>query len=622
MSRNIYAADLFCGAGGTSTGLAQACKMVAADPRLLAINCWPKAIASHQDNHPWAKHLCARLEAVVPEQAIREHLETERLTLLLASPECIFHSNARGGKPINDQLRASAWVVPRWVESTMPESVIIENVPEFANWGPVDDKGQRIKERAGETFKAYIGAIQSFGYTVDSKVLNSADFGDPTSRRRLFVMARRGDKPIVWPKQTHSQVDKKTGKPKVKGTLPWRSAREIIDFTIPSQSIFGRSRPLSDKTLQRIVKGLKKFSGPELQPFLVKLYGTSDASDVDDPAPTVTGGGGHLGLAEPKPFTLSMASGGEPRDVDEPLPTIVAKGGGFVAEPFIVPNFGERDGQEARTHGVDEPLPTVTGRGAGNLVEPFIIPPDGPGGNGSGNGPKSIDDPLNTIRASRGGGHLVEPFIITTDRPDTNRTPPKDLTEPLPTITGNPRIGVVDGFILDAYGSKDVWDARTKSLDEPLPTATGSPRFGVVEPYLVEYYGTGGAKSVDDPVPTIPTKGRFGVAEPFIMASGGPRGQMEPSDIDAPLKTVIGNSRLGLVEPILLPDGRRLDIRFRMLQPKELAGAQGFPKDYRFAGSKTDAIKQIGNAVTVNMAKALVMAALGAPDSAGLGRFT
>lgn len=379
-------ADLFCGAGGTSAGAVEAAIALGRHPEVTAVNHWDVAIATHTANHPGSRHLCTGVDAIKPTDLFAEG----ELDLLWASPECTHHSVARGGKPINDQSRSTAWCVTRWAAELRPAVILVENVPEFETWGPIGSNGRPLASKKGEVFQAWLQTLRSLGYKVDYRLLCAADYGDPTTRTRLFVQAVRGRRKIVWPEKTHSrEADLLT-------TRRWSPARDIIDWKLPAQSIFERNKPLSPKTLARIEAGLRKF-----------------------------------GL----------------------------KG-------FIVPQFGERPGQEPRTHDLEQPAPAVTSHGAGALVQPFIIPQ----------------------HASNGQPH---------------------------------------------------------DIDEPTPTVTCKERFGLVRPVV---------------------------------------------EID-------GNRYL-------------LDIRFRMLQPHELALAQGFPAGYKFTGTKTDQVKQIGNAVPRRLARAIVGAVL------------
>jgi DNA (cytosine-5)-methyltransferase 1 len=416
----LVAVDLFCGAGGTSTGLYRACHATGKRVDLLAVNHWPRAIATHRANYPGARHICDRLESIRPEDAI----PGGKVDILAASPECTHHSLARGGKPTTDQQRSSAWLILRWLETLKVDNLLIENVREFRDWGPVGANGKPLKSKKGETYRAWLNAVRSFGYTVEDRLLNAADFGDPTTRQRLFILARKGKRPIRWPDPTHGSPDN------LYGLLPYRTAREIIDWTLKGESIFTRKRPLAPATLARIAAGLKKYGGVNAKPFLVMLYGTNNARDIDRPMPTITGGGNHTGLAE----------------------------------PFLIKYHGNHKGK-------------------------------------------------------------------------------------------------TDG------------EKRVHDIDGPIPTLDTSNRFGLVDPFLIKYYGAGnGVSSTDDPVPTITTKDRFGLVE--------------------------------------ISGKYQIDIRFRMLQPHELAAAMSFD-NYIFTGTKTEKIKQIGNAVPVRIAESLVRAMIG-----------
>lgn len=483
----IVVADLFAGAGGCSTGLLQAATERGVHVNLTAVNHWPTAVETHTRNHPEAQHFCQTIETLDPRVAV----PGGRLDLLIAAPECTHHSSARGGKPINDQSRASAWHILRWLELLRVDDVLIENVPEFQTWGPLGLNNRPLKSKRGETFRAFIGALESYGYRVEWKVLNAADFGAATTRRRLFIRARRRRGLIAWPEPTHSKTGSAT---LFGGRRKWRAAREVIDWSLPSQSIFARKKPLKPATMRRIIEGLRRFGGPALQPFIVQL-----------------------------------THGGRTRDVDSPLPTVTTANRGEIglAEPFIVPYYGENGEQRPRTHSLGEPLPTQPTNPKFALVEPFVLQQQ------SGGIARPVSAPVPTV-AAKGAVSLVEAFIVTP-------------------------------------GGADLTNGR--AVSDPLPTITTSDRFAVVEPYLTEYYANGGAQSIDEPVPTVTTRDRFALVQPVV-------------------------------------DGRALDIRFRMLAPHELSAAMGFPTGYVFAGNKGDAVRQIGNAVVCDMARALCGAIL------------
>lgn len=379
MTTRIVAADLFCGAGGTTSGLRDACNDLGRELWLLAINHWQIAIDTHSANHPDAVHLCESLDGVDP----RKVVPGGKLRLLVASPECTHFSNARGGKPRSDQSRASAWHVLRWCEALQIQDVLIENVVEFRRWGPLGTNGQLLKKREGETYNAFLNALCSLGYAVEERVLCAADYGDPTSRRRLFIRARKGRKPIVWPAPTHSPYGEKT----LFGELPaYRTAREIIDWSDQGESIFARKRPLAPNTIRRIMAGLQKFSGVS---FMLGQQSCATARTVDQPVPTVCAAGA---ISLIQPFLVKLYKTSECASIDAPVPTITASGQHIgLAEPFIIPlNHGAGD---LRTNSLDLPMPTITSVDAWGLIEPFLVKYYGSGV------PRPITQPMDTLTA-------------------------------------------------------------------------------------------------------------------------------------------------------------------------------------------------------------------------------
>lgn len=454
MSEPVLIADLFCGAGGTSTGAVRALQRLGISHELVCVNHWPVAIETHAANHPEARHHCVDIGTARPELIVPEG----RLDLLMASPTCTHHSRARAGKPTGDQQRMDPWHVVTWCTSLRVDRVIIENVPEFMEWGPVDpETGKADPSRKAEYYIAWCAALRGIGFDLEARIINCADHGDPTTRQRFIMIGTRLPGGIHWPSPSHAPADRA----KAMNCQPWRSARGIIDWSVPSQSIFTRKKPLSPKTLARIAHGLARHGGGNAEPFLVVLRNHAASRGLDLPLPTVTVSGNHFGLVEPmvEPMILGQHGGATARPVSRPVPTVATLGAISLVEPFIVPNFGEREGQAPRSHGLKEPLPTVTSGGAGSLIQPLLS---------------------------------------------------------------------------SYYGAND------------------------------------GAQPVSAPMPTVTTKDRFGLIEP--------------------------------------DDGPPVDIRYRMLQPHELAGAMSFPAAYRFSGTKTEIKKQIGNAVPCRTAEALVHA--------------
>lgn len=321
----LRAADLFCGAGGTSAGA----KSSGAVDVKFALNHWDVAIKTHSANFPGTKHVNSRLDMTHPS-------ECPSIDLLFASPECTHHSNARGGRPMEDQRRAGAWDVLKWIEHHRPTWVVIENVREFKSWGPLDKSGRPIESMKGKYFDAWFAAVCSGGYKGEAVELNAADFGAATSRNRLFIIFRKGKRSPRIPEPTHSksQVNALPGM----GLAPWRSAAEIIDWPLPCPSIFSRKRHLADKTLRRIEMGLRKFVGA----FVAQWDQTGRGSDCV-------------------------------RTVASPLYTMVTKANMGLALPYMIDtNHGDRQCVLDRSYPVEEPVGVATNKRGKEICLPFL----------------------------------------------------------------------------------------------------------------------------------------------------------------------------------------------------------------------------------------------------------
>ena len=529
-------ADLFCGAGSLSAGASDALIEQGYEPTFVAVNHWPVATETYARNHPGARVHCVTLDAALPAQLVPEgHVD-----LLLAGIECTYFSRARGGKPINDQQRMSGWHVVRWATELSIDRLLLENVPEFVKWGPVDpETGRPIKEREGEYFRAFVAALKGIGYKrVEWRVVNCADFGDATTRQRLLIMAWKSDAALPWPKPTHARGGRG-------GLKQWRAAREIIDWSRPGKSIFDRKRPLAPKTIARIAAGIVKFGWPA--PFLVVLRQHCDARGIDLPVPTVTAGGTHIGLAQP--FILGQHFRRDPRSVEDPAPTVTTIARVGVVEPFIATVAHGTDPREREPHG---------------------------------RRCRSLDQPLQTIHAGGNKFAVVEPFVLS----NQGGGAPRAVDQPVPGIVN--KIG--HALIAPYYGSGS--GESCTSVDVPLPTATTKARFGLVMP------SSNRARTVDDPLPTLTTAKRGELA--FITASFGERKGQAPRihSLDEPTPTICAAGRTNLVEAA---DGaREYDILFRMLEPHELAAAMSIStadRPYHFTGNKTEVVRQIGQAV-------------------------
>lgn len=580
MARKMLVADLLCGAGGSSTGAQRALKDLGLEMELVCVNHWPTAIETHTLNHPEARHYVQDISTVRPHILVPEGY----LDLLMASPTCTHHSVARGGKPTSDQQRSDPWHIITWLTELRVKRIIIENVWEFCGWGPVDVRtGKPVASRKGEYFHAWIETIKRLGFEPEWRKLNAADYGDATTRQRFILMARSDGRKVHWPMPTHQKRDEA----KVDlfgGTKPWRPAREIIDWQIKGKSIFNRKKPLAPKTLARIYAGAVKFGWPE--PFLVVLRNHMAAQGLDKPLPAIMANGTHIGLAEP--VIVNMKKATAPGTSKVPLPTMTSASSHIaIAEPVIM---NGRKGNQALPVS-EAPIPTLDTKGGVWLAEPFVL------SQASGGAPRSASNPLPTIvtGGQRGSGTaLISPYYGSGSGETC-----ASAEEPLPTVTSKGRFGMV----VPVTNSNGGAQARDIAID-PVPTMTTAKggEFAVVLP-VTHAGGLDRARDASDPLPTITGANRGELA--FITAQHGERVGQAPRvhSVDNPAPTIAATGHVDLVQA----DG--YDILFRMLEPHELAAAMGFnteDQEYEFAGTKTEKIKQIGNAVSVAKMKACV----------------
>lgn len=698
--------DLFAGAGGYSIGLEQAFVDAGYRDKFvdLAINHWDTAVSVHQRNHLLTEHACASVFEVDPDSVLRGR----RIAYLHASPDCTHFSKARGSKPVKKEIRGLAWVVIRWARKRRPSVITLENVEEFKTWGPLapgipgtpETPGQPDPAKKGQTFRTWVQCLQRLGYAVEHRELRACDYGAPTTRKRLFIIARCDGKPIIWPEATHgkehtdsirpaSSLDEgkcannrsgsgdgneiaaskprahvhvasksqrrevRTGVSSCRGVdadrlgmcdgrgvrrgmqpdqkaaaqrphpnrgdseriggcgdlcgpssgsarhrsgrssprevqrserpqsgqrlslKPYRTAAECIDWSIPMCSIFATpeqakawarqhgqhrpKRPLAEKTLARIARGVMKYVVASADPFIVQVQNGSNTNGVHgvgDPLPTVTAnpkGGGHA-LVSPTIVRVNhgdtSANGGKRRGkgahpIGEPLPTVTGQHGFAVAGACLIPRHGEREGQAARCRSVEEPMPTVTGTGNGaQLVAAFLAKHYG----------------------------------------DKGQRPGIPMGEPMSTITGADHHALTAASLVKLKGTaKD-----GQRLDEPLATVqAGGNHHALTATFLTKHYSSGGQlQGVGEPIHTIPGIDNFG------------------------LVTVTLNGVPYVVT----------DIAMRMLTPRELARAQGFPDDYEIDRgvdgkrlSKRDQVKLIGNSVAPPVARAIVAANVADP---------
>jgi DNA (cytosine-5)-methyltransferase 1 len=575
--RKILVADLLCGAGGSSTGAARALAELGLEMELVCVNHWPVAIETHTKNHPQARHHCQDIATVRPHLIVPEGY----LDLLMATPTCTHHSVARGGKPTSDQQRSDPWHIITWLTELRVKRMIIENVWEFCGWGPVDARtGKPIQSRKGEYFRAWIDTIRRLGFDPEWRKLNAADYGDATTRQRFILMARSDSRSVSWPMPTHAK--RAEGLALFPTQKPWKPAREIIDWSIKGNSIFNRKKPLAPKTLARIYAGAQKFNWPE--PFLVVLRNHMAGQSLDQPLPTIAANGGHIALAQP--FLVKQNFRRDVQGVDDPTPTIMTVARLGLAEPFILNRNGEGYG-ETRAHSIDAPAPTASCRGAGYIVEPFVLSRHGEGA------PRSIEEPTPT-QVAKHSHCLISPYYGSGSGETC-----QSAEVPLATVTSKGRFGMVVP-VTHTQGNNSARD-----IDEPLPTVTTAKggEFAMVMP-VTHADNSDRVRAPDEPLPTVTGANRGELA--FITAQFGEREGQAPRvhDVEQPTPAICATGHINLVEAT-----PQYDILFRMLEPHELAAAMGFDGEdaaYEFAGTKTEKVKQIGNAVSVSKMKACV----------------
>jgi DNA (cytosine-5)-methyltransferase 1 len=436
--------DNFAGGGGATDGIGA----VIERPVDIAINHDAAAIAMHEANHPETKHYREDIWQVDP----RVVCGSRRVYAVWFSPDCTHFSKAKGTQPRKKEIRALANVVIWWAETVRPRLIFLENVEEFQTWGPIGDNGMPIKARAGEDFRAWLGRLSDLGYRFEYRLLVAADYGTPTTRKRLFLVARCDGAPIVWPEPTHG-----------KGQLTaWQSAADIIDWSLPCPSIFDRPRPLVEATMRRIAQGIRRFVIGVNEPFIVRHGHYS----------TITGAGLHEGCGagtfRGQPLTHPLATVCATNDKSLVVPMLERR----VCGPFVAPVTHQGD---SRVHAIGEPLRTVTAAHRGELV---------------------LVSPLVTKHFGGPNGHP---------------TPGSDIRRPLGTVTATDHHALTSAFLTKFYGTSTGSDARL-----PVPTVTaGGGHIGEVRAFLMKYHGGKGGDTrgqlLLEPVRTIDTSNRFGL---------------------------------------------------------------------------------------------------------------
>lgn len=606
--------DNFAGGGGASLGIERAIGR-AVDA---SINHDAQAVALHRANHPHTLHYCEDVWSVDPSEVTGGR----PVGLAWFSPDCKHFSRAKGGKPVSKKIRGLAWVVVRWAAKVKPRVIMLENVREFETWGPlvpamskggialVDKEGNPklvpCPLRKGKTFRRWLGALRGLGYEVQYRTLDAADFGAPTHRKRLFLVARCDGEAIVWPAPTHGP-----GRPK-----PWRTAAECIDWSLPCPSIFlsreeartvGVNRPLADKTMRRIAMGLKRYVLDNPKPFIVRVNHGGDefrGQPIGQPLSTITQRHGY-GLVAPF-FTAQYGErpGQPPRShkADAPIPTITPRdGGGF---PLIGATLRPADD---RSFGAENPLGTITSVARPALIAPALARLCQNGGNG--HYINSVADPLTTI-VSKAEHMLIAPALVQYNQEKGGEVRGKGLGAPLNVVPTENRHGLVAASLTSMRGA-----SVGQGVDRPIPTQTAMRHEGLVAANLIKMnFGDKQWSAVDEPLRTVLAgANHHGLVTAFLSKYFG-TGIGQP--IDEPLHTITAVDRFGLVmvggEPYAIAD-----IGLRMLSPRELYRAQGFPDEYRIeieVGGKrlpkSAQVRMCGNSVCPPVAEALVRANL------------
>ena len=492
--------DNFAGGGGASTGIEQA----TGRPVDIAINHDPDAILMHMTNHPYTRHYCESVWDVNPSEICCGH----PVGLMWLSPDCKHFSRAKGGKPVNKNIRGLAWIAVRWAATVKPRVIILENVPEFVTWGPLDKNNYPDIKKRGRTFNSFVNALKKYGYEIEWKVLKACDYGAPTIRKRFFMIARNDGKSIVFPEPTHGE-----------GRIPYRTAADCIDFSIPCKSIFERKKPLAYNTLRRIAKGLDKFTIKSEKPFFVNCnYNEST------------------------------------------IPSIQKYFGGVVGSDM------------------SEPLGTVTAIDHNALLAPSLI----------------------QYHSETSSGEIRG----------------QSLCKPMMTIDSSNRYGLTAAHIVKYYSGDNY-----SSVCDPLGTVTVRERHGLIESHLCILRNNQNCKTLDEPFPAICTSaGHFAEIRTHIEKYPDGINLSHWEDIRSMLNKFCGYS-IADDEILLLEINCEqyyiADIKMRMLEPRELYNAQGFPPNYiidrDYKGNSYPRSKQVarcGNAVPPPFAKALVTANL------------
>lgn len=638
--------DNFAGGGGASTGI----ELATGRPVDIAINHNESAIMMHRRNHPYTRHYQDDVWILDP----RKLTGGRPVHIAWFSPDCKHFSRASGGALKDRNIRGLAWVAVKWAGLVQPDIIIVENVPEFLTWGPVR-KGKPVKSKAGQTFAQWKKQLEDLGYVIEYRELCAADYGAPTIRTRLVIVARRDGRPIVWPQPTHGPRDSaavKAGERK-----PWRAAAEIIDFSLPTYSIFESKeqikekygvkvqRPLKPNTMKRIARGTDKFVIQEKNPFIVNHKFENKPENVDNPLSTVTAVGSHElinPVVSPYGIECNHIGDGHISDLRNPAGTVTAKCTAGKADVKLAP-FHMHNNENARGTDIREPVNTVTSAGGQMLVTPALIQYHGEQSEKEVRG-QGLRDPLMTVDASNRYGMMAP---ILTEYYGNGQ--PLDLLSPLHTVTVKDREALTAVYI-DKYFAGG-YKGCGNSAEEPLTTITAEPRQSIIVSHISKFYGGVVGSEAILPLPTVTSVDHNALTVSHLAHF---KGKDKGQDCCEPLMTITArDGQFAEIRTMIVkwdgqtdlgywPQVRELlnkytdwriyddevlllwirgawyfirDIGLRMLTPRELYNAMGFPPDYIIDRdvtgkkiSRADQVARCGNAVCPPLAAAVVRA--------------
>lgn len=632
--------DFFCGGGGAGTGL----EMGLGRAVNVAKNHSPQAISMHTVNHPGAKHFTTDVFDGDPDT----ECGGKAVGWFHMSPDCTHHSQAAGGQPRKREIRNLSWIGLKWGGKKRPRVISLENVKQILQWGRLIAKrdkatGRVVKlggevaapgevvpvgqqflipdpKQRGRTWRRFVALLEGMGYVVEWKVIKACDFGAPTSRERLFMIARCDGQPIVWPEPTHA-------KNHAKGQQKWKTAADCIDFTDLGKSIFGRKKDLAPATLRRVAKGMKKFVIDSAAPFIVPIANWSGETvqSADEPLRTITSypKGGAFSVVSPIIAPATHQGSDRINDPLDPLPTVTCANRGeltLISPTLIQSGYGERPGQVPRVPGLDQPLGTVVAGGvkhalaAAHLVK-FRFNDAG----------KALDEPLPTITSGgnyqrpAGAAHAmgISTVFMAQMNGGFNTTDAKSIEDPMTTVTNTgSQQQLVAANLVHLRGNCDARD-----VNDPLHTVSASGQHhGLVSAFMERAFGGSVGQGLDHPAPTITAGG--GGKSSLVSLTLSPEheagalrvaaflisyyGTENISACDSPAPTITTKDRLAMVTVMVKGTPYVIvDICLRMLKPSELYKAQGFPADYIISHgadgkpfTKTQQVHMCGNSVS------------------------